>query len=633
MEYKKKSFIVIFTCAMLLILTMLSFGIASSSKGTSAIGEESSCISGYEERYFNGNLSVGSSGDAQYSNYLSKSYCCPVDEDKTDYNEQYYVYYINGKLYCFNTKTVAKVDDEYQTTLYADYNITAGLDDGSDKGCLTYVTFDHELNYDDEEGLTELCKEKLGDKWFFEDYVSSTQMRCATSYKNCSVPAKNTVENTTTYSAAFYNYIGEQVGDSVTCDVSPGSSGCRVFKPIMNFSTGWGTTQGCTDGSTELNISEDSKFYACYHKEEEACFRNPLLNVHVWASYGEILDESYKNNNKIWAEVLENIETREECFSSNINTSNFKCEARNSTTGEVISGNISGCSNNHEEKCNYSVNLKGETQGNKCSVITPSSPSLDGYTFVGWGDFQCKGLVSGSASKEIKSDTINTFYPCYTKNEIIVTPVEKTYSVTFKDYDGRVLGSDVCTTTNGDTQCEVNALNNSPTRENHIFIGWSSYGTDCTTGEPWEQSLFISSNMDVYACYAKEDGSIDNDSTQQTFKATFNANGGTLNGGNYNSCLANSGSVCSINVPTASKTGSVFKGWNTSKTCTSGFVDVLTLNQELTTFYACYVVEGSSNVSDNPQTGQVAVFVILIIGIVAIVYSGWYFKRIIDDKI
>ena len=124
-----------------------------------------------------------------------------------------------------------------------------------------------------------------------------------------------------------------------------------------------------------------------------------------------------------------------------------------------------------------------------------------------------------------------------------------------------------------------------------------------------------------------------------TYTATFNANGGTLNGSSSKSCTT-TGSSCNISsLPTASKDGYIFNGWDTNSSCTSGNKSTVTLGQN-TTYYACYTNSytnngtsnnngnNNENVSNNPGTGEITIALVWFAGLFAIAYAVYYFKQV-----
>ena len=116
------------------------------------------------------------------------------------------------------------------------------------------------------------------------------------------------------------------------------------------------------------------------------------------------------------------------------------------------------------------------------------------------------------------------------------------------------------------------------TRDGYEFTGWGT-SNSCTTGTTSSLTL-SSSNTTYYACWKK---------TEFTYNATFDANGGILNGDTQMSCTSKESS-CELNgLPTATLEGYSFTGWGNTSLCVSGNTEKLILNREQTTYYACWL--------------------------------------------
>ena len=136
-----------------------------------------------------------------------------------------------------------------------------------------------------------------------------------------------------------------------------------------------------------------------------------------------------------------------------------------------------------------------------------------------------------------------------------------------------------------------------------------------------------------------------NDPVASTFKATY------YNGSSYfdsKTCTTSvGGSTCVMSIPSGEpvKSGYTFAGWGSSDGCTSGSLSAFTVSSNVSR-YACWTKnstvepsddsepssEPSSNVDENPQTGQIAMFIVWVVALAAIVYSVWYFKKVRESK-
>ena len=118
-----------------------------------------------------------------------------------------------------------------------------------------------------------------------------------------------------------------------------------------------------------------------------------------------------------------------------------------------------------------------------------------------------------------------------------------------------------------------------------------------------------------YACFANDDNSGDDDSgndngnsggntaTTKELTLTFDANGGTLSGNSSKTCTAADSTGCVIDgLPSASRSGYIFKGWNTTSSCNTGYYNSYRTTSSKT-FYACWVKEGSDNGGSSSGNG------------------------------
>ena len=167
------------------------------------------------------------------------------------------------------------------------------------------------------------------------------------------------------------------------------------------------------------------------------------------------------------------------------------------------------------------------------------------------------------------------------------------------------------------------------------------------------------------------DGGNSSSNTGEWAYITYDANNGhlldefgyeILESPNY-ACLINEAGTCTLDVKLTAESGdadNIFTGWGTSRSCTSGEKQQVTVSKD-TTFYACWKqvsFNGSSssgtggsssnnsspgtggslntngstdndgNVTQNSKTGETAVMLVMLAGLVAIGYSVYYFREI-----
>lgn len=264
-----------------------------------------------------------------------------------------------------------------------------------------------------------------------------------------------------------------------------------------------------------------------------------------------------------------------------------------------------------------------------CTITGLPSASRTSSVFKGWGlDMNC----TSGATSHLSVNKNMTYYACYVPST--VTPVSKTFTVTFKANGGTLNGSSTasCTTTTG--SCTISGSKfPTATRDGYVFNGWDDYNT-CQNGYGSTGVITLTGDAEFYACYVKE---VEKPvtPTSKTFTATFDANGGTLNGSKTLSCNTTTDSCNVAGLPTASKKDATFKGWGDSASCTSGKTGSLTINSNKK-FYACYVkasgsVSDNENVTENPKTSEIAIAFVWFFGLLAVGYSFYYFRNVKEN--
>jgi len=197
----------------------------------------------------------------------------------------------------------------------------------------------------------------------------------------------------------------------------------------------------------------------------------------------------------------------------------------------------------------------------------------------------------------------------------------QTFTATFDANGGTLKGSRTkdCDTTS--TSCRITSL---PTAEleGFLFMGWGTKSS-CTEGST--SSITLTEDDTFYACWVEDTGN--------EYTVTFNTNGGSLYV-NGNKTSTTKYTLTSLNYANykAQKEGSKFTGWRTNTTTcddakTSGTIQ-LTANLSLV---ACYEAE-SGGVTENPNTGSSLLYVVYLIGILALGYTGYYAYKTIKVK-
>lgn len=176
-----------------------------------------------------------------------------------------------------------------------------------------------------------------------------------------------------------------------------------------------------------------------------------------------------------------------------------------------------------------------------------------------------------------------------------------------------------CTISVGKTTCNV-TIDMKATKEGYNFNGWSEQ-KGCTSGKKLTE-FQISEDTTVYACYTKKEPS-------------GGGGGGDGNGGD-----TSPSNLCS-GTDSNGRQFATYSGIKTTWTkaeCNAmdkdGYCHVWDDNNN-----CCGVTEGDwclnkdqpsddSNVDKNPGTGEIAIFLVWIIGMATIAYSIWYFRKL-----
>ena len=178
-----------------------------------------------------------------------------------------------------------------------------------------------------------------------------------------------------------------------------------------------------------------------------------------------------------------------------------------------------------------------------------------------------------------------------------------------------------------------------PVKDGKIFVGWYS---DSGLTNAYDFNSAVEKNITLYAKWSDVSSS---GTTSTTYTGTYMNESTTWD---TETCDTTSGS-CSMPLPSKgnpTKTGYTFKGWGSSG-CTSGFTSAQSVSSNKT-WYACWAQNSStsssssssnssssnssssssSDLENNPQTGEIAIFIVWVVALGAIVYSVWYFRKV-----
>lgn len=337
-------------------------------------------------------------------------------------------------------------------------------------------------------------------------------------------------------------------------------------------------------------------------------------------------------------------------------------ESKTAGSGVTFTATLNANGGTFDGSTTKTVSCEAYNEKDECTIdISDYKPTArTGYSFVGWGTTSTSTnavystLISLGQSLSGKytyyamwekqdstgSDTTSCEFGTESKCEAqygvnaceknattgcwdkkATTEPTQTFYATLNANNGSIVGSNKlsCTTSAGGDSCTIN-ISTTANRSGYTFEGWGT-SASCTSGKT---SVTLTTDKTYYACWALDSssqpenpgsgneggttpdsgdssGEDDTDTTTptaQTWKATFNANGGTLSGSNTLTCTTEAGENSCIvtGLPIATRDKYTFKGWSTSTSCTSTTGNSvtsisLTKNQ---TFYACWNEDGYS---------------------------------------
>ena len=308
-----------------------------------------------------------------------------------------------------------------------------------------------------------------------------------------------------------YAAVGESMSDVVTrwsaSDAKPSGAYRLIFKCDREAHRYY-VTYDANGGSGSM--SKSSCFYGYSYTLKENTFTKTNYTFNGWNTSADGSGKSYSNKASINSLTTEDEATITLYAQWKGNSHKVTFNANGGTDGSTTSKSV-----------NY-----GSTYG------ALPTPTRTGYTFQGWYTAASGGTqITSSSTVSITSD--QTLYAHWTAN---------TYKVTF-DANGGTGGS---TTSKNVTYESTYGELPTPTRTGYMFQGWytaASGGSKITSGS----TVSTASDQTLYARW-----------TANTYKVTFDANGGT------------DGSTTSKNVtydstygelPTPTRTGYTFQGW------------------------------------------------------------------------
>lgn len=276
------------------------------------------------------------------------------------------------------------------------------------------------------------------------------------------------------------------------------------------------------------------------------------------------------------------------------------------------------------------------------TYYTDSSCSTKTTTSVGASSSGAAPVDAGSyyVKASIKVYDGDTIYSDCVPHKISPKSVSVVWGNTTFTYNGNEQGPSATVTTGVNGETMTLSTTTASSVDTH-----TSYATcySVTGGRTNCDNYSLTNTSKSFTIVGSNNDEDDEPVPEKTFVATFDENGGNLNGSETLSCTT-TGTSCKVdNLPNATKSGYIFKGWDTSASCTSGDKDSLTLTKN-TTYHACYEEESNDepedvtpkpsdkdNVTENPTTGDIAIAITWFVGLLAVGYSFYYFKSVKEN--
>lgn len=350
--------------------------------------------------------------------------------------------------------------------------------------------------------------------------------------------------------------------------------------------------------STEETVEVSCKLDEVYNTETQAT-ECSITTPHITASsatpnvvgYAEDPDATIADIGENTNLVLTSDKTYYAITKSNVKTytATFNLNGASKQTNE--SGNA--VEDNVTRTCNIGVTYNGESQGDSCTITTPTitassaTPTVCGYTTTSTGTSTCSVKANSEISLNKDIEYYAQTYKAATSKTAIfkIASTTKVAKITLGETsvtnttDSIRKTCNIGMTYNGESQatsCTITSPEITPaTGYQNPFWGNS---TSSTSGSLSEAELILEEEETTYYANA----------SISSYTVSYDAitNGGTTSATsktvNYNESIDLT--------PTANKTGYTFKGWNTSSSATSGLTS-LKMGTSDVTLYAIFVDE------------------------------------------
>lgn len=421
------------------------------------------------------------------------------------------------------------------------------------------------------------------------------------------------VENGDVNYSQYYGYCTTSKKDDGNCPDGYEPSGIQCRASVVPFVTAYTATfkvDGTTLEEVECSVESDGKCYIYAYNYPEPTKAGQIFNGWSAFSCSDTGGFTKDNLSKI---SLSNDITYNACWKDGYKVTfdsiNGKIEKADDTFVTKI-----------ETKC--TVEDDGNCYFYKKDIPTPTK---SGYIFNGWtiSTISCKesgGFTNKNYPKDkiqISKDTL--YNACWLDG----------YTATFNSNGGKESDKNIKCTPEDNGKCMI-YIKDVPTanRDGYTFKGWNlNVNGDFGFTQENYQDFSISENITYYAIWEyDESGNTEQDPnpgaggtenpdsgtggqgtttpTSKTFEVTFDPNSG-MGSTSIETCTTTT-DTCTLpasKIPSVSRQGFYFNGWNTTPTCTNGVSQII-LNQDAT-YYACWEAVptgGSTQPGQTPNT-------------------------------
>ncbi len=452
--------------------------------------------------------------------------------------------------------------------------------------------------------------------------------------------------------AKFYG-VGSTFLGSKTCAGEGSCSISPLTGPTKNgyIFNGWGTYDGCTSGNknSSISLSSNKDFYACYVEDSsdpKKTFTANFLNgtvQHGWKSCSGIdsctvvtpsapKKDGYKF--KGWG-------TSNGCTSGKSADTSITLTKTSNTYYACWEATSCGPNKTGSDYCSWCASDAGQCDGYTNNPLY--SCTAEAGNLAGSYRCTCKYSTKTACETALGGTCDESVNGCYEKVDN-----GKVYA---KFYDGdSVKAFPSCTIEDGKDKCQITtppAL----TRSGNTFGGWSK--DDCKTKSAGNVDIYIQGGEKYYACWEKycyrcfENANDQSNTTPDAWKWTTSADsacrsvfgtGCTSESNCYkdanivyeSSCAASSNNPGNDEPTNPGGGNNDGGGGGGNQPSNPGGDDEPTNPGDSNTPNNpdSDIPSVDDNVTENPVTGSIAIFIVWVITLVVIIYGCWYIKRL-----